>query len=258
MRPFDAGKTLLGPGDPKPVEVVNQTSRVPILLTCEHAGRVIPHTLEKLFLPHEAFDSHIAYDIGAEELATKLARDLEATLVLQRYSRLVIDCNRPYDATDCIAPVSDGTSIPGNQGLHRMERAQRYAEIHEPYHRAISDLLDSRCNSPVMLVSIHSFTPCMNNIERPWHAGLLFNNDHHLATRMMQLLAQHELNIAYNQPYSIDDSTDYTIPVHGEGRNIPHVLIEVRNDQLKFDNEQNRWAEYIGGALQTIVSELNA
>jgi len=249
--------TLLGPDDPQPVEILNQNSTIPIVLTCEHAGRAIPDTLENLHLPDESFGSHIAYDIGAEGLATQLAHQLGAPLVLQRYSRLVIDCNRPFEATDCIAPVSDGTHIPGNQGLRRVERERRFAEIHEPYHRAISALLDTRCENPVALVSIHSFTPCMNEVERPWHAGLLFNGDGRMAKHMMQLLKQDNLNIAYNQPYSVDDLSDYTIPVHGEGRNIPHILIEVRNDELDNDDGQEQWAGYIGTALKTIASRLS-
>lgn len=243
----------MGPNDPQPVEVINQASLVPIVLTCEHAGRTTPKTLKNLRLANDVFDRHIAYDIGAEGLATKLAYGLEATLILQRYSRLVIDCNRPRDAPDCITPASDGTPIPGNQGLNQTARAQRYTEIHEPYHQTISDLLDARQNRPIMLVSIHSFTRRMKNVERPWHAGLLFNNDDRVAKRLMELLTKHKLNIAYNQPYTVDFSTDYTIPVHGEGRNIPHVLIEVRNNEIKCEGGQKRWAGYIGDALKTIV-----
>ena len=252
-RIFVPDNKLLGSNDPQPVEVINQTSLVPILLTCEHAGQITPKTLKNLHLASDVFDKHIAYDIGAKGLATKLAYGLEATLILQRYSRLVIDCNRPYDATDCITPISDGTPIPGNQDLNRTTRAQRYTEIHEPYHRTISGLLDARQNRPIMLVSIHSFTPRMKDVERPWHAGLLFNHDDRVAKRLMRLLTQHNLNVAYNQPYTIDSFTDYTIPVHGEGRNIPHVLIEIRNDEIECENGQKRWAGYIGNALKTIV-----
>ena len=82
---------------------------------------------------------------------------------------------------------------------------------------------------------------------------LLFNHDDRVAKRLMRLLTQHKLNIAYSQPYSIDPFTDYTIPVHGEGRNIRHVLIEVRNDEIKCESGQKQWAGYIGNALKTIV-----
>jgi len=258
MNTGQKAKTLLGPGDPLPVEIVNQSSAVPLLLTCDHAGRAIPAVLEQVHLTEELSDSHIAYDIGAEGLAARLAHCLGATLIVQRYSRLVIDCNRPFDAPDCIAAVSDGNPIPGNERLRQADRERRYAEIHQPYHQTISGLLDARCKNPVVLVSIHSFTPRMNNIERPWHAGLLYNRDDRIARLLMQLLGRHGLTIAYNEPYSVDDWSDYTIPVHGEGRAIPHIMIEVRNDELGDDAGQNLWAGYIGAALKTIIARLDA
>lgn len=242
-------KTLLQADDPHPVDVVNGNS-AGLLLTCEHAGRAVPRSLGNLQLSQEELDRHIAYDIGAAGLAKRLAKRLDAPLVLQRYSRLVIDCNRPIDAPDSITTTSDGTHISANTWLDEDERKQRVAEIHDPYHRTIKKRLDAR-REMVILVSIHSFTPSMNNEDRPWHAGLLFNRDDRLAKQMMPLLAKDDINLTYNKPYSVDDFTDYTIPVHGEGRGIPHVLIEVRNDQLKNSTAQHQWAERIGSALET-------
>ncbi|MDH3693888.1 MAG: N-formylglutamate amidohydrolase [Gammaproteobacteria bacterium] len=245
------GRSLLEADDLDPVEVVNGNN-ASLLLTCEHAGRSVPRALESLQLPREEFDRHIAYDIGAAGLAKRLAQRLDASLVLQRYSRLVIDCNRPIDAPDSITTVSDGTHISVNADLDYEERQQRVTEIHDPYHRAIAERLDAHEGVPI-LVSIHSFTPSMNNEERPWHAGLLFNRDDRLAKYMMPLLGKDDINVAYNEPYSVDDHSDYTIPVHGEVRGIPHVLIEVRDDQLENSAAQHQWAEHIGVALEAAL-----
>jgi len=201
-------------------------------------------------------ERHIAYDIGAEGLARKLSASLDAPLILQRFSRLVVDSNRPFDAPDCIPTVSDGTRVPANGNLTEQERRQRFEEIHQPFHRAITQLLDRRAESatPTILVSIHSFTPKLSAgtpRPRPWLLGALSNRDAGFAQRFIAMFqaAHPELSCAHNEPYVVDDHTDYTIPVHGERRGLPHLLLEVRNDMISDDAGQERWARLIAHGL---------
>jgi len=248
--------TLLTPRDPRPVETVNAGGRSPFVLTCEHAGRVIPEWLGDLGVARADMERHIAWDVGAEGLSRQLSMLLDAPVVLQRYSRLVVDCNRPFDAPDCFPEASDATPVPANRGLSRDARQQRFDEIHRPFHRELSELLDRRvaAGPAPLLVAVHSFTPRLaGGPERPWHVGALSNRDRSLADRFLAAFRQQNADVpsAHNQPYVVDDLTDFTIPVHGEARGIPHLLLEIRNDLIAQSEGQHRWAGLIADALLT-------
>jgi predicted N-formylglutamate amidohydrolase len=254
LQSLEHSPSLLSDRDPAPVEVVNADGRAVFVLTCEHAGRQVPVALRDLGIPATEMNRHIAYDIGAEGLARGLSTILDAPLVLQRFSRLVVDCNRPFDAPDCFPGVSDGTAIPANETLTEQERRQRFEEIHQPFHRAITTLLDRRANAAALtiLVSVHSFTPQLaTGTPRPWLLGSLSNRDPHFAQHFIAAFrsANPEIACAHNEPYVVDDRTDYTIPVHGEIRGLPHLLLEVRNDMIADQVGHERWSRLIADSL---------
>ncbi|MCK1297380.1 MULTISPECIES: N-formylglutamate amidohydrolase [unclassified Bradyrhizobium] len=245
---------VLWSSDPAPVEVVNAEGHADFVLVCEHAGTAIPKHLADLGLPAAEMRRHIAYDIGAEGVARVLAAQIDAPLFLQPYSRLVVDCNRPYNAPDCIPEVSDGTTVPGNLRLSEPDRRQRYAEIHEPFHREVAFLLDRRAAEgiPTTLVAVHSFTPQLaGGSKRAWQLGVLSNRDASFAERFLATFQRRNPTIisAHNEPYLVDDIGDYTIPVHGEARGLPHQLLEIRNDLIGDAEGQCRWAALIAETL---------
>ncbi|WP_282609272.1 N-formylglutamate amidohydrolase [Pelagibius sp. Alg239-R121] len=252
---------LLGTGDPAPFEVVNPDSSSPVVLTCEHAGRKIPRALGDLGVADTEMDRHIAYDIGAAQVARRLNTALNAVLILQSFSRLVIDCNRPVEAPDSVPEISDGTRIPGNSGLDATARQSRFDAIHRPFHQEISRQIETRtaAGREVLLVAVHSFTPQLRSRDgpRPWHIGLLYNRSDELAEQFMQGLNRHDatLHAAFNEPYRIDDRSDYTIPVHGEGRGIPHVLLEIRNDLIAEAVGQNYFARLFAAIIGDAIKE---
>ncbi|MCZ4351679.1 N-formylglutamate amidohydrolase [Roseovarius aestuarii] len=251
---------LLAQEDPSPVEVVNRSGASPVLLLCEHAGRAVPASLAQLGLEPCEMEKHIAWDIGAAATARHLAALLGAPLVLQAYSRLVIDANRPLSAPDCIPDISDGVLIPGNTGLDTDARIQRFEEIHKPLHDTVAALLDQRKadGRPGVLVTIHSFTPHFGGQDRAMAVGLLFNRDSRLAEALRDALAEivSDHTVVLNAPYAVDDVGDYAIPVHGEQRGIPHVLIELRNDLIDDEAGQERWAAYVYEALNIALTRL--
>ncbi len=244
---------LLSPGDPDPVEVVRASGTSPVFLLCEHAGRAVPASLAGLGLDAAEMDKHIAWDIGAEATARRLSDLLDAPLVLQRYSRLVIDANRPLSAPDCIPEISDDTVVPGNAGLDAAGRAQRYDAVHRPLPGTVAELLGARAAAgrPGALVTIHSYTPVYAGQARAMAVGLLYNRDPRLAEALKAALTQiaPDEAIALNAPYIVDDDSDYAIPVHGEQRGIPHVLIELRNDEIADAAGQHVWAGRLADAL---------
>lgn len=247
---------FLRDGDPAPVQVLRPDGFFPALLVCEHAGRAIPAALGDLGLPDAERARHIGWDIGAGALALALSEALDAPLVAQRYSRLVIDCNRPAHAAGLIPEVSDGTTIPGNAGLTGGARAARLAAIHAPFHEAIARLLDRR---PVPILAIHSFTPALRvgGGPRPWHAGFLSRDPAlSLGPALIAALAQVDptLELALNEPYRIEDDSDETIPRHAEARGLPHALLEIRQDLIDTPEGRRRWAGLLATALRRALA----
>jgi len=237
---------LLDSQDVPPVLEDNAAGRSPFLLTCDHYGRLIPRILGDLGLPASELTRHIAWDPGIAGVADALAKHLDAHLIAQRYSRLVIDCNRPPDALSSIPRISEATVIPGNEGLAREVAEVRRRAVFDPYHRRIGEVIDRRLRDPVptVLVSLHSFAPVYAGIARPWHIGTLYHRDTRLPPLVLKLLrAEPDLVVGNNEPYAVSDETDYTIPVHGEARGLMNTGIEIRQDLIANRDGQSQWAE---------------
>lgn len=246
--------TLLSPTDPAPVEWINRNSASPVLLVCEHAGRAIPEALAGLGLPEGAIDDHIGWDIGAMAVARRIAEHLGAPLVAQRYSRLVIDCNRPPLSLAAIPEASDGLPVPRNVSISPEQSMARVRDIFDPFAAAV---VDSFFRAPRRLaISIHSFTKVMRDTgERPWHAGFLARQELDTSRRFIDHIAQAapHLVLALNQPYQVEDETDWFIPTQCEARDIRHSLVEIRNDLIRSPETQDLWAEYLTGAIRAIL-----
>ncbi len=235
---------LLAADEPAPVTVYNEGGTSPFLLVADHAGNLMPRALDRLGVAEAECRRHIAWDIGIAGLGRVLADALDATLIQQNYSRLVIDCNRPPGAATSIPEISEHTPIPGNVGLSDGQKAARAREIFWPYHKRIDIELDRRqAGRPAALIALHSFTPVFKDVARAWHAAVLYNRDPRLAHRLLALLKDEKgLVVGDNEPYFVSDATDYTIPVHGEHRRLLHVLIEIRQDLIADAAGQRAWA----------------
>ncbi len=247
-----ATETLLAPDEPPAVAEYRAAGASPFLLVCDHAGRRIPRRLHNLGLGEADLARHIALDIGIAGVGHYLADRLDACLIMQLYSRLAIDCNRPPGTLESIVETSDGTLVPGNANLSAHDAALRAREIFTPYHGAITRHLDERKSAgrETILISLHSFTPVYGGMARPWQAGVLYNRYRALADALRKALsAPGDLSVGDNEPYTVDDETDYTIPVHGEARGIPHVAIEIRQDLIGEEAGQREWAARLADVL---------
>jgi predicted N-formylglutamate amidohydrolase len=238
-------ETLLAADEPPPVRVLRPDGASDFLLTADHAGRIIPRRLGSLGVPERELQRHIAWDIGIAAVTERLSAALDATAVLQAYSRLVIDCNRDPAVPSAMPEISETTPIPGNVGLSAADRAARVAAIFTPYHARIAALLDARqaAGRRTVLVAMHSFTPVFKGEARAMQVGVLFNRDARLAQALLALLrAEGDLTVGENAPYAISDASDYGVPVHGEKRGLPHVEIEIRQDLITDTAGQAAWA----------------
>lgn len=219
----------------------------------------MPTRLNTLGLAPEIFDLHVAWDIGSRLVATVVAERLDATAVLAGYSRLVVDPNRRLDDPTAFAERSDGIAIPGNAGLSDAERAQRANAIYWPYHDAIAQQLAAaraRGLAPA-LISVHSCTPVLDNVARPWHFGVMWNRDGRIALPLIaRLRALPGLCIGDNQPYSGRHAQSFTLNHHAETAGLPHVGIEVRQDLVMDDAGARRCGELLADALAAVLTGL--
>jgi predicted N-formylglutamate amidohydrolase len=250
---------LLGAAEVPPVLEENAAGRSPFLLTCDHYGRLIPQALGDLGVPASELTRHIAWDIGIAGVAERLSNHLGAHLIAQRYSRLVIDCNRPPCVASSIPVLSEATEVPGNEGLTRAAADARRRSIFDPYHRRIGDAIDRRLREgrPTVLVALHSFTPLYAGVSRPWHIGTLYHRDTRLPPLLLRLLrAEGDLVVGDNEPYAVSDETDYTIPIHGEARGLMNSGIEIRQDLIADQFGQKQWADRLARVFGEIEATL--
>ena len=245
---------LLAPDEPGPAIVRTGSPGCRFVLVADHAGNAIPRALGNLGLGEADRTRHIAWDIGIAGVAEALAERLGAPLVCQRYSRLVIDCNRDPARADAIPQVSDGSAIPGNLALESGQRAARIAAIHAPYHAAIATALAGQ-NRPPILFALHSFTPAMNGFARPWHAGVLHDRgDTRFSAKVLAgLRARLDVPVGDNEPYAMD-GIDFTVPHHCYAAERPYAEIEIRQDLIADRLGQERWADLLAAVLVAALS----
>jgi predicted N-formylglutamate amidohydrolase len=247
---------LLGLDEPPAFEVVNAHGRSHAVLVCDHAANRVPQQLGNLGLDAEQLADHIGWDPGAAEVARQLSTQLDAPLVLSAYSRLVIDCNRPLRSAESIPEQSAGVVVPANRELSPAQRERRVNALFRPYHDAIDQLLDARAQRLNLLLSIHSFTPVWNGQPRPWHIGVSAWRDRRLAELMLDALRQsRDITVGDNEPYPIEDEFDYTVPVHGEARGYPSIMLEIRQDGIRSAEGVTAWATRVAQAYRLIEAE---
>ncbi len=250
---------LLTAQDPAPVRVLRETGKSDFFLTADHAGRTIPAALGDLGVSAGERERHIAWDIGIAGVTEALSARLDATAVLQTFSRLVIDCNRDPSWATAMPEISEHTAIPGNVGLSADARAARVAAIFTPYHDRIRSLLDARAGRRTMLVAMHSFTPSFKGESRSMHVGMLYNKDPRLALILLDLLrCEGDLIVGDNTPYAITEDSDYSVPTHGEKRGLAHVEVEIRQDLITTEAGQQAWAQRFARLLTAADAALKA
>jgi predicted N-formylglutamate amidohydrolase len=253
-----APQTFLSANDPPVFELCHPNGAAPVLLTCDHASRIVPAAMDRLGLTDVALAQHIGWDIGAASVTRLLAPRLDAPAVLAGYSRLVIDCNRPPHDPSSIPSESDGIAIPGNAALSAASRHERVAALFEPYHTAIDEQLTrvSAGGRAPAVISMHSFTPRMNGFARPWHIGVLWDGEGRIATPLLEALRV-DLDPAVvgdNQPYSAREPVGYTQRHHAFDRGLPHVALELRQDLIAEEKGAAEWAERLARLLKPILA----
>ena len=256
---FDAAR--LTSADPPPFRRFGSSRVNPrFVLICDHASNAVPAHMARLGIDQADLDRHIGWDIGAAAVTESLSARLDAPALLAGYSRLIVDCNRPPGSPTAMPALSDGTPVPANQAVSPDEAEARTRALFRPYHDAITACLDraAEAGAVPILVAVHSFTPVFGGIARPWEIGLLYEHDDRLVQPLKDALRalRPGLVIGDNEPYAIVGPSDYSIPVHGQGRGLPHIEIELRQDLIAAHAGAEAWAATLALALDRVRAAL--
>jgi predicted N-formylglutamate amidohydrolase len=158
--------------------------------------------------------------------------------------------------------VSDGALIPGNARIDAGEVEHRCRTYWQPYRDRIDAILDQMLATGVVpaIVSMHSFTPSMKGRARPWHIGLLWDDDPRLARPLFEALSREPdlqppaERVGDNEPYDGALPGD-TIDTHATRRGLANVLIEVRQDLVATPASATAWGERLARLLRPILAQ---
>lgn len=236
-------------------EIRNATARGPFLIVCEHASNTFPESFGELGLGPDARESHIAWDPGAIGVARRLSDLLDSPMVAATVSRVIYDCNRPPDSESAMPIRSEVYEIPGNCELGVEERIERTRSLYLPFQvtvaRQLAEMLAER-RRPV-LVSVHSFTPIWFGERREVEFGIIHDLDARFAEALLEAAGDLPLKTALNEPYSAADGVAHTLRLHATPHDLPHAMLEIRNDLIADSQSRDRMAADLAAILRTAL-----
>lgn len=237
-----------------PYRVLGQPRFGGIMVVADHASNRVPEGIDLGVAP-DLLTQHVAIDIGVAGVAERMAQHAGTAAFLGNVSRLVCDFNRDEHAPGLIPIASDGHAIPGNALDHdgHMDRLNRF---YHPYHNALAAALEEA--PPLLILSLHSFTPSLAahpDELRPWHAGVLYNQDERAARLMIPLLEAEGIVVGDQEPYS-GKLLNATMNRHAEDEGRAYVGIEIRQDLIADELGQSLWAERLHRVCNAVAIAL--
>lgn|GEM_PF-150552 len=256
---------LLSKNDPPEYVVLNEaqlSTASRYMIVCDHASKAVPAKLGNLGLPDSELSRHIGWDIGTEEIGRYMSEKLKAPAIIAGYSRLVVDLNRGKNHAQQIPSNSDGTLVPGNQGLDAEDRTARRNALYETYHGTLDRMLEwqETIGGKPLLVFVHSCTAEMNGKKRPWEIGVLWSKNKEISHLLMDELQRENAGylIGNNQPYSLrKPMPGNSIERHAEQRGLPHVVVEFRQDLIDTPEKAQEMAKMFTRCLERAVERLD-
>lgn len=203
-------------------------ANAPAFLTCEHACEALPEGYAWPEADGRLLGTHWAVDLGARDLTLELAEALDAPAVLARYSRLLIDLNRPEVSDTLFRALADGEPVHLNRDLADEERKRRFERYHRPFHDAVDrELRATRCP---MVLAIHTFTDRYEGTPREVEIGVLFDREEVLGNTWVSELRALGYDARANEPWSGKAGLIYVAQRHGDRHGRRAVELEVRQD----------------------------
>ena len=232
-------------------ELLRPRSLSSLVLTCEHARNRLPPGCSPDALERAILRSHWGFDLGAWQVVRALSRELGASAIGGRWSRLWVDLNRRVDDGTLIRERVDGRLLSWNARLRPTERERRVLRDHAPYHEALDRLLIRRLvrGRRPLLLAVHTFTPRLDGRTRAFDAGVLYEREGRLARALHGELRRSGLRVRYNEPYSGMAGMMYSVDRHGKHHGLPCLELEL--NQALFA-ESKRVAAVIGAVERAV------
>lgn len=238
-------------------EIIGGDAECGLLFLCDHASAAILPEFGALGLPPSELGRHIAYDIGAADVTRALAACFDAPAVLSRFSRLLIDPNRGVDDPTLVMRIADGAIVPGNARLDAAGIAARIARFYQPYDTAIRETLDAmeETGQNPAVIAMHSYTPVMKGLARPWEATVIWDFDPRLNRALLDALRREPgLIVGENEPYQGGYAGD-TIDRHCLRRGLAHALVELRQNLIDTPDKAQFWAKRLARILTPVLKD---
>lgn len=229
----------------------------PLVLTCEHASNRLPRGLRARLAPERALlDTHWGWDIGAWEVARRLAQSLGAAAVGGGVSRLVVDLNRPAVDPTLVRREAGWVPLSFNARVPPAEVERRLVAWHLPYHDAIDRAILRLVTRGVrpLLLAVHSFTPIYEGRRREFDMGVLFDRSRRHAALLMRGLKRERFSVLPNQPYSGLAGMMYSIDRHGTHHGLPCLEIEMNQALFRERGAAARLAARLARALRPVLA----
>jgi predicted N-formylglutamate amidohydrolase len=212
-----------------------------LVFTCEHASNELPEPWSWPEADRWLVDTHWASDIGAGAFTRRVARLMNAPAVLARFSRLLVDPNRPLDSDTLFRKSADGRQIHFNEALLETERRSRIDRFYHPYHAAVSAMIERSHGDTVF--SIHTFTDNYEGDARVLELGVLFDEDEEPAHQLIRHFEGVGFHVLPNEPWSGKGGLAYSPVRHAKESGWCALEIEARQDLIVQEAFAERLAE---------------
>ena len=223
------------------------SARPAILLCCEHASNRLPDGWSWPEADQRLIEQHWAFDLGIADVTRRLAARLGAPAVLSRFSRLLIDPNRPLDSDTLFRDVADGQPVWLNRELSADDRQRRVERYYEPYHRALGAMVEAFPGAHML--SLHSFTPEYEGQPRQVEVGVLFDEDERWADVWWEGLAAHGWDTRRNEPWSGRNGLMFSVQRHASKYARRAIELEFRQDHTTDPQGVERIVDALAGLV---------
>lgn len=223
----------------------------PVVMTCEHASVRMPEPWAWPEADRWLVGTHWSYDLGVADLVRALHDRTGWPAVLSRFTRLLVDPNRPVDHPDLFRTTAEGRVVHLNAGLSQAERARRIRALHAPYEATVDQVVEAAADAVVM--SLHSFTPVYEGKRRALELGVLFDEDEDTARQIAQLLSDAGWHVRLNEPYSGRAGLMYAAARPAKKFDRTSIELEVRQDLLMDPDRVERLAADIEAAARRVA-----
>lgn len=224
-----------------------------LVLTCEHGGNLIPKAYQQLFHDKTVLQSHRGYDLGALDVFNHL-KPLASASKYSETSRLLIELNRSLHHKNLFSEFSKIVSKTIKERLS----SGYYSEYRNDVESSIRNLIME--NQTVLHISVHTFTPNFNSVERHCDIGLLYDTKRaeekafcrQLKNKLLQM--DNSLNIRFNYPY-LGKADGFTTFLRKQfPKNYLGIELEINQKFSTNNSMDSKIKTDLFSALQTLIN----